>query len=279
VDLLGPAGIARLQITIDGPPGRHDRRRIYADGSGSYERIARNLDLALARGVLVSVRINVDRHNLDDLPAVADAFAARGWDRHPGFSAYAAPVHAGNGIVAGDSVFSSWDLDRALTAMRALHPGLAVLARPDEALRARARRLFDQESDLTPCLRPSFCGAHDRMYIFDPFGDVYACWERTGDARIRVGRVTPEGEIELDAGQLQPWHGRTVASNPVCRRCRYALHCGGGCAVLALGRNGNMASNYCDGFAARFRTSLAEAYLASVSGLGQAAVADRVCDL
>jgi uncharacterized protein len=278
-DLLGPAGIARLQITIDGPPAQHDQRRIYADGAGSYERIAANLDLALARGVLVSVRINVDRHNLDGLPAVADAFSARGWDRHPGFSAYAAPVHPGNGKVASASTFSSWDLDHALTAMRHLHPGLAVLARPDEAMRSRARRLFDQQSDLLPCLRPSFCGAHDRMYIFDPFGDIYACWERTGDPKVRVGRVTPESRVELDAGQVQLWHGRTVASNPVCRRCRYALHCGGGCAVLALGRNGSLASNYCDGFAARFRASVAEAYLASLSGATPAAWSDRVCDL
>jgi uncharacterized protein len=278
-DLLGPAGIARLQITLDGPPEQHDARRIYADGSGSYERIARNITMALELGAQVSVRLNVDRGNLAQLPAIADEIVARGWNDRPGFSAYTSPVRAGNGKTDARDTLSSWDLDRALTAMREEHPNLRALARPDEGMRARSRRIFDAPEEILPSLRPSFCGAHDRMYIFDPFGDIYACWERTGDRDVRVGHVTPEGDVELRDDQMQVWRGRTVASNPVCRRCRFALHCGGGCAVLALSKNGAFNSNYCDGFASRFRASVAEAYLEHVSGAGPATVAQRVCDL
>jgi uncharacterized protein len=278
-DLLGPAGIARLQITLDGPPDQHDARRIYADGSGSYEKIARNITMALDLGVQVSVRLNVDRGNLAQLPRIAEEIVARGWDACPGFSAYTSPVRAGNGKTEARDTLSSWDLDRALTAMREEHPRLSVLIRPDEGMRARSRRIFDSREPILPSLRPSFCGAHDRMYIFDPFGDIYACWERTGDRDLRVGHVTPEGDVDLREDQLQLWRGRTVASNPVCRRCRFALHCGGGCAVLALSKNGKFESNYCDGFAARFRASVADAYLEHVSGVGPATVAQRVCDL
>jgi MoaA/NifB/PqqE/SkfB family radical SAM enzyme len=81
----GPAGIARLQITLDGPPREHDKRRVYADGAGSYERIAANIAMALELGVAVSVRLNVDRNNMGDPPAVADEIVACGWDRCPGF--------------------------------------------------------------------------------------------------------------------------------------------------------------------------------------------------
>ncbi|HYO12909.1 MAG TPA: radical SAM protein [Thermoanaerobaculia bacterium] len=277
-DLLGPAGIARLQITVDGPPREHDKRRVYADGSGSYERIAANITMALELGVAVSVRLNVDRHNLADLPAVADEIVARGWDRCPGFGAYTSPVRAGNGKTGAGSTLSSWDLDRALTRMREEHPHLRVLARPDEGLRAKARRIFDDSQEILPSLRPSFCSAHDRMYIFDPFGDIYTCWERTGDPNVSIGKVTPEGDVEFRFDQMKVWRSRTVASNPVCRRCRFALHCGGGCAILALDRNGAFNSNYCDGFAARFKASVAEAYLEHISGAGPAMVQERVCD-
>lgn len=278
-DLLGPHGIARLQITLDGPPDDHDARRIHADGSGSFARIAANITMALDLGAEVSVRMNVDRGNLAQVPALAGEIMARGWDRHPGFSAYTSPIRAGNGRIAGDSTLSSWELDRALTDLRAEHPDLRVVARPDEGMRARARRLFSTGGEVLPSLRPSFCGAHDRMYIFDPFADIYACWEKTGDAKVRVGRVTESGGIELHDDPLGLWRHRTVASNPVCRRCRYALHCGGGCAVLALAQNGRFDSNYCDGFAARFRASLAEAYGASVHGSAEPLAAARVCDL
>lgn len=33
-DLLSPAGIYRIQVTLDGPANEHDKRRVYADGSG-----------------------------------------------------------------------------------------------------------------------------------------------------------------------------------------------------------------------------------------------------
>ncbi len=278
-DLLGPAGIAALQITLDGPPREHDQRRIYADGSGSYTRIAANITMALERGAAVSVRINVDRSNLINLPALAAEIVAQGWHRHPRFSAYTSPVRAGNGKTDRGSVFSSWDLDRELTRLREEHPDVAVLARPDEGLRVRARRIFDSPGNVLPSLRPSFCSAHDKMYIFDPFGDIYACWERTGDPDVRIGRVLPDGDVELKEDQSEMWRSRTVASNPVCRRCRYALHCGGGCAVLALAGSGKFHSNYCDGFASRFKASVAEAYLAHAAGAPAASLGERVCDL
>ena len=278
-DLLGPAGISALQITIDGPPAKHDQRRIHADGSGSYQKIAANITMALEQGAGVSIRINVDRNNLADLPEIADEIFSRGWDRHPGFSAYTSPVRAGNGKTDRKEVFSSWDLDRELTRMREENPRLAVLARPDEALRVRARRIFESAGGVMPSLRPSFCSAHDRMYIFDPFGDIYACWEKTGDPDVRIGRVLPEGEVELKEDQTELWRSRTVASNPTCRGCRYALHCGGGCAVLALAGSGKFHSNYCDGFASRFRASVAEAYLAHAAGAPAVTLGARVCDL
>ena len=121
---------------------------------------------------------------------------------------------------------------------------------------------------------------HGSADVFiDPFGDIYACWERTGDPEVRIGSVTPEGDVLLRADPLALWHGRTVASNPVCRRCRFALHCGGGCAILALEQNGEFNSNYCDGFAARFKASAVEAYLEHAAGRSQAVVNEKVCDL
>ncbi|HEX3525453.1 MAG TPA: radical SAM protein [Thermoanaerobaculia bacterium] len=277
--LLGQAGISMVQITLDGTPRQHDQRRIYADGSGSFEKIAAGIDVTLEQGAAVSLRINVDRNNLEDLPAVARELEARGWASHPCFSAYTSPVRAGNEKTDPRGTLSTWDLDRELTRMRTEHPEIEILSRPDEGLRVRARRIFDVGGEILPSLRPSFCGAHDRMYIFDPFGDIYACWERTGDPEVRIGQVLPGGEVELREEQLAIWRERTVASNPVCRRCRYALHCGGGCAVLALGRNGSFNSNYCDGFAARFKASLAESYREHVAGNAPAMLRDKVCDL
>ena len=279
VDLLGPDGIASIQITIDGPPEEHDRRRIHADGSGSYEQIARNIDMCLDLGVKLQIRMNMDRNNVHQLPIVAEEFVARGWDKRRGFSAYTARIAAANEQTHVSNTFNTtWELDEAIDALRAEYPAMRVISRPDDAMEHRARQLFESGSNGMTQFKSSFCSAHTGMYIFDAFGDIYACWERTGDERVRIGRVLDGGQVEMNAGLTKMWRSRTPASNPTCRKCRYAFQCGGGCAVLAEGQKGKFFTNYCDGFADRFRHSVAQAYQDFVAGT-EIVVQERVCDL
>ncbi len=258
-DLLGPGLLSSLQITLDGPPDEHDQRRIYADGSGSFSKIAGNIDRALERQVHVSVRLNVDRNNIADLPRLATVFYERGWAEHDHFSSYAAAIHANNDKTDKATTFDTWQLNVALQELREEHPQLDAISRPDGAIGAKARQIFADSSNL-PEFKESFCGAHTKMYLFDAFADIYACWERTGDKRLRIGNIGPEGELELNETVNSLWKSRTVASNPACSKCRYALHCGGGCAVLAQAKTGRYHANFCDGYASRFRARVAEAY-------------------
>jgi uncharacterized protein len=277
-DLLDPSTIRMIQITLDGPPREHDRRRIYADGSGSFERIAENITWALAAGVIVQVRLNVDRLNIDQLPELADAILARGWQEHRGFTAYTAPIQPANEKTDAKTTFSSWELDKSLNEMRQRYSQMSVIDRPDDRLKQQARRIFD--GHVEPQLKSTVCGAHNGMYIFDAFGDIYACWERTGDPQVRIGRVLEDGNVDLGGRLAELWRSRNVTTNPICLKCRYNLYCGGGCAVLAEGQHaGQMMTNYCDGFAARFRSMVAEAYVEHTAGTPLTTRDDRVCDL
>lgn len=280
-DLLGPDNIAQVQITIDGPPDEHDKRRVYADGSGSFTRIARNIDLCLDRGASVGLRMNIDRANISLLPALAEAIVSHGWHERPGFTTYTAPITNSERTITLNEIkakyFTSWELDEAIDVLREDHPVMRVIGRPDDGLTGRISRMFTNRSQV-PEVKTSFCGAHSTMYIFDAFADMYACWERTGDASVRIGHVTEDGSVEMNSPMTKLWRSRTPASNPTCRQCRYAMHCGGGCAVLAEGRNGKLHSNHCDDFGVRFRSAVATAYTAYANGAA-VAVQDRVCDL
>lgn len=277
--LLGPDGIAMIQITLDGPAEEHDQRRVHADGSGSFAQITRNIDRCLEWGVHVSLRMNLDRTNIGNVPRLADEIVARGWDQHPGFSAYTARIVATNDkTTIKNSFLTTWELDQALDELRSEYPNMRIIGRPDDGMNMRSRKLFETRRDGLAQLKTSFCSAHTNMYIFDAFGDIYACWDRTGDEKVRIGRVREGGQVEMDEGRTRMWRSRTPASNPTCRKCRYAFQCGGGCAVLAEGQKGKFFSNYCDGFADRFRHSVATAYLEYVSG-AEALKQVRVCDL
>jgi uncharacterized protein len=269
-DLLGQERLSVLQITLDGPPREHDKRRIYEDGSGSFERIARNITMALDLGVHIDVRANIDHHNIHDLPELADEIIKQGWDAYNNFRAYTAVIHANNGITDPKTTFTSWELDKALTRMREEYPGLTVIDRPDDTLKRQAHQILSNSnavSDPFAFMRSTFCSAHDGMYLFDAFGDMYACWERTGDPKIRIGCVDKEGNVVFNEKMLTMWRSRNVTTNDICRKCRYALSCGGGCAVLAVAQRGEFFTNFCDGYAARFRAAVAEAYQDHVAGI------------
>jgi len=277
-DLLSPDRLGSIQITLDGPPREHDRRRIYADGRGSWDRIAANISMALDRGIMVAIRTNVDRNNVDDLADLAEELIRHGWVRYPNFGSQVAPIRASNDKTDAGGTLDTWELDRLLTAMRSANPDLEILGRVDDSLRSQARRIFSHRG--LPAFKPSFCSAHTGMYIFDTFGDIYACWEKTGDEKIRIGHVDESSEVQFSFDLRALWQGRTVASNPVCLKCRYNLFCGGGCAVLAAGHSGgDFYRNYCDGYAHRFRAAVAEAYQDHSSGKTFKDKPDAFCDL
>jgi uncharacterized protein len=275
---LGPKKIASIQITLDGPPCEHDRRRIYADGSGSYEKIARNITMALDKGVAVSVRLNIDRNNVTQLPELAELMHSQGWSRYRNFSSYTAAIHAGNENTPKTVTFDSWELDQAQAELEKSFPPMSVIDRPNDGIKYGARHIFSDVGKQGPNLKESFCSAHSGMYIFDAFSDIYACWERTGDPSVRIGHINDDGSLQMNAQIVEMWRSRTVTTNPVCRKCRYALHCGGGCAVLAAGKTGKYHMNFCDGFASVFREGVAEAYLEHVAGAPMRGGTGRVCD-
>lgn len=278
--LLGKDAISAVQITLDGPPEEHDQRRIHADGSGTFARIADNIDLALERGVKVSVRINVDRDNIARMPRVAEFLHRRGWTEHGGFNAYVAPVQAGNGKIDPQRTFNNWQLSRAMQDLRGEHPALAATGIADDQIRARARAIFARRDGAQkPEFRSEFCGAHANMYVIDSFADIYACWELTGDPEIRIGHIAETGEVWMNRRIMEHWRGRNVVSNNVCRKCRYATACGGGCAVLADQASGDAYRNYCDGFAKRFRAKIAQAYTDFEQGTGGPPAPDSLCNV
>ena len=221
-DLLGPDKIERLQITFDGPPAEHDSKRVYADGAGSFTKIADNVTLALDRGVRIVLRMNVDRQNLPWLPELAREMTARKWGSYPNFTAYVAPVHAA-GQDGEHALMDTWVLRKGLQELQREHPELRSVGSLDDALNGRLRQIFTARQNPMPGFKASFCGAYTTMYIFDAFGDMYACWEHTGDAKIRLGQVGEGGTLSFSDDIERLWRQRTVSANPVCRRCRYAF--------------------------------------------------------
>lgn len=59
--------ISKIQITIDGPQEIHDKRRILANGDGTFEKILNNIIKYKRILPPIDLRINVDKTNVDQI--------------------------------------------------------------------------------------------------------------------------------------------------------------------------------------------------------------------
>ena len=181
------------------------------------------------------------------------------------FSAYVAPI---TGEKSNKALFgNSWQLAQKLEEIKREFSSASILDTQDTGLLGVARRIFSGGGEDAPfeMHKSSFCGAHTGMYLFDPLCDIYACWERTGDSKVRIGNIGDDGALETNDAFESKWRSRTVTTNEHCANCRYALHCGGGCAIMAEAQAGGFFSNHCDGYASRFRSTISRAYIEHVA--------------
>jgi uncharacterized protein len=263
-DLLGPDGIEEIQITLDGKPEEHDKRRIYPNGEGSFDLIAKNITMALKAGVKIIARVNVDKNNLADLPELASVIQSHGWHEFKNFGSYLAVIVAHNDQTDDKECFGTRELNISFTELKKQHPQCSVFQFDGDSMKKKARMVFEQGKESSLML-PQYCGAHNNMYVIDPFADIYACYEKTGDKKIRIGHFDKDTGLNINVKNECHWRSRTVASNPICSQCRYALYCGGGCAINAEVRTGKLHANFCDSFGKRFRESIAEVYVEGAS--------------
>ncbi len=254
-DLLGPDGIRRIQITLDGPKEQHDTRRVTRGGQGSFDSIVENIALALRRGVEVTVRLNIDKRNLASILQLDELFRSRGWYELPAFFAYAAEVHMiedQKEWMHEEELVSGVDLAGFVS-----QHGLKIAT-------GKSHSLGDftslQKSGLD-AFKTGFCGANYSMCIFDPKGNVYSCWEEV-ELFEPVGHFHT-GTVVYNEQLRRAWQRSPLLANPRCHECAYAFYCGGGCDWHGKKEGDAYYDRYCNAFMSNLRSAIAEDYAIS----------------
>jgi uncharacterized protein len=249
-DLLGPDGLADLQITLDGMPDLHDKRRVGPRFRQTFHLIVDNIGLALAAGAQVNIRINVDASNADQVAMLNDLFVERGWAAHPRFTTNAAVV---TGEAKHEPLVSHADLVALTSDLQT--GGGCVRSYEGYANGVLAHALAGDY----PFERVAHCAAETGMLMFDPRGDLYGCWEEIGQADRRIGHYRG-GVLNLDQQIMRTWLSRFPGAIEQCSRCPYALIHTSGCANHARQDDGSMLAAECEGFQTYFPRTLAESY-------------------
>lgn len=257
-DLLGPDNITRLQITVDGDREWHNKRRIHYQNPDSFDKIIANIGIALAKGTVISVRINTDRNNIDSIKNLRRRFDELGYTADENFhfySAWLASVEKEDRSVENAAQIDYMDYKeyyRKIVSMNNI-----VSCNIDKMYRHIYRAISKGEHiSLSSVGCASQCGS----YIFDPYGEMYSCLETIGNRRHVVGKYISENGIEWNDRVLGEWH-RNASDFSGCRTCKHLFFCQGGCIADRINDKKDYGgSTICDSFRDRLRISANKAY-------------------
>lgn len=180
----------------------------------------------------------MDSHNIESLPKLADFMVSLGWDKE--LPIFLMNVHE-PGCQRYCHAISSRHLMRKFIQMILNNPSLYVFRETFNLPHYLERAFVKRER-----YRPRFwgCGANTSLFIYDPHGCIFPCYESVGDQRHVIGWYMPRFKLNKQTYAL--WRGRTVFAIPQCEKCNLAFFCGGGCSIMAFTKTGSIMQPECD---------------------------------
>ena len=220
---LSRLGVKSVQVTIDGPPDIHNKRRILRDGRPTFDVILKNLEGAVKYIPSVGVRVNLDKTNSD---------------RFPELLSYLTPLkeHLLIGLAPVVPVQDAQSYHRFCFLQSCDY--LQVICRLEQLLQSTGFISLNT-GHAADCRWKTatavFCGAYQLdSNIIDPEGHLYKCVALAGKTSTKVGTLSPSGEISYDWSRLLPWLIWEPFEDPVCSNCPELPLCLGGCHLGRL---------------------------------------------
>ncbi len=239
---LAALKVDRIQVTLDGPAAVHDRMRPAAKtGAGTFWSIVNNLRHAVDY-FTVSVRVNVDRTNVDEAALLLDTLNDEGFSGRLGI--YLGQIHPVDDGAPSPS---------------------AVQYRHEDALSRRefleARRNFNQAArayGFSRAALPRPTGApctavRANELVVGSHGELYKCYESVGNPREVIGSIRDSTKRN---SRLSKWLNYDPFSDDECRSCVALPVCMGGCAHHALDQR--LYADRCDEFRDAYRLQIKE---------------------
>lgn len=226
IELFCKHPLTSMQITLDGNKIRHDTKRFYTCGKGTFDDIFANLKRFFKKcpNTPVSIRVNIDNDNRSQYKEVYDiikeSFPSNNISCYPGI------LRANKGCET-EVFFSSRD---HLEFMKEL------------GMQSPASYLYP---------KPQFkgcCATCASSHVIGPQGELYRCWEHVGKIEYVVGNILDRSIMSQETIFRYINHG-TLFADEECLKCLMLPICSGGCPFRRIankfeGENNELCSLY-----------------------------------
>jgi len=228
-----------VQVSCDGAKEHHDSSRVDVYQNPTFEQIIENVHKLLDRRVRVGIRMNIDKHAAPTMPSLLERLKNEGILDNSLVRPYAWVIH---------SHFDQIETDKLLTPIglaKYMEDHKINVETPIGRRERRLKQVFDAVKGI-PLRRTSFCmKCSPNSFLYDPYDNIYSCYEEAGHLDKRIGYVTEEKKVVINDSYYEGLK-RHVAAIRDCKSCSVALTCGGGCPFAAQQRCGNMFEPDCD---------------------------------
>lgn len=212
--LLQSCRVNDVQVTLDGPPEAHDKRRFLANGNPTFNTIYQNLRSVAHMFEKFTVRVNIDNRNIDTIRELLENYLLPLRENiYLSICATMAPACNREDEVWVTPSNQFWKVEKEL----------GVLA---DELGYKVNRGYQ-----IPCT--TFCNAYqNNSFIIDPYGLVHRCTKFIGMNDKSYGRLSTVGNIEIFKDGIQAgWDEWSPFKDEDCLACEVLPLCMGGCLL------------------------------------------------
>ncbi len=202
--------IKQMQITLDGPPEIHNKRRKLPNGGDTFFVILNNIKkmVELSPDTKVTIRVNIDKENVSHVDKILSYLDDYGLRERVGF--YLAPVDNINDTCNSSICFNNTEFAKE------------QLKFVEENLKRGYNYLHFPHANL------GICGAvSPNSYVIDAIGDIYKCWDDVARTEHKIGNIMDD-KIPMNKN-LTKWLSYDVREDEECMNCVYLPVCMGGC--------------------------------------------------
>ena len=197
--------LKRVQITLDGTETVYNKVKAYIYKQGSpYQKVMENIGHLLDAGVSVSIRLNMDMHNAENLLELVEDLAER-FREKKGLTVYAHHLFKGNEPMADLHSYEEWEKrDGAMIRLEEKIESCGLASR----------------GGIPKKPKTNFCMADSgRSVTILPNGEIGLC-EHFSESEF-IGHIDREG---FDQAVVDSWKER-IPEIPECAECFYYPQC------------------------------------------------------
>ena len=183
-------------------------------------KIVNNIGMALRHGVKVSVRVNTDSDNIEDLKALNGIFSKLHYTENDLFSMYSALLR--DYSTNGKETYRYLNQAEYIKKLQAMKMESAC---KDYGLSRKIQNAVKNNKPID--LTSIYCPAQTKGFVLDPIGKIYPCWEVVNQKQHCLGDYNSD-EIRWNQNVIDSWRKCRMLEDD-CIKCKYALLCSGGC--------------------------------------------------